>query len=906
MIRRACVLLFCLVVLVPAVCAQSFEFYPGAKYDPAIPTLKQVVGHGWGEGITMHHEMERYLQALEKASPRIRVVQQGETWTGKALYYVIVASEANMARLDEVKAGMQKLADPRTTNAAEAAQLIQALPAVTWLAYGVHGGEISSPDAGLLLAYHLVAVQNDDVAREILERTIVIIDPMQNPDGRDRFIQYFRDTRGPEPDPDPSAAEHNAGWPGGRFNHYLFDMNRDWFALTQLETRARVKSYLEWRPLVYVDLHEMGGNSTYYFAPPSAPINPNVPASHAEWWNVFGKNNAAWFDRFKFDYFTREVFDSFYPGYGEGWPLFQGSIGMTYEQASTSGLVYRRNDGTKLHYRDAVQHHFISSIATAQTAARNREALLQHFYDYRRTGIEEGQKETVKEYILPPGRDGNRVLKLAAILRAQGIEVKRAEDAFTNSRVRDYAEGKLQSKEFPAGTIVVSAAQPGKRLLKTLMDKNTPMDDAFLKEQVRRQSQRRDTQFYDVTGWSLPLLYGVECYLAEQASTGKISVLNEAPVPAGKLHGGPAKLVYVIPWGSNSAARALVDLFRHGIRVHTADKAFTLNGVKFRSGSLIVKVRDNPEDLHEHIARISAQYGVDAYSSDSSWVDDGINLGSGKVVYAEPPRVALAWNMPTSPLSAGWTRYVLERAYGMQVTVINTMQLPGTDLSKYNVLILPDSFRFLGGYAGVLGEGGARRIRDWVQQGGTLITFGAATLWLTDEKVGLLSTQRELRGGKPDVPKKEEKPAAKPGEEKKAETAALPTDFNVEQFIQPERELPDSTPGALFRVKLDTEEWLAAGYDGEAYVIVDGENIFQPLKLDKGRNIALFYPSTENLASGFTWEASQKQLGNKAYLMYQPTGRGHVVAFSDDPNYRAFMDGLNLLFLNGVLFGPGH
>ena len=233
MIRPAALLLFCLVVLAPALYAQSFEYYPGAKYDPAIPTLKQVVGHGWGEDITMHHEMERYIQALAHASPRVRVVRQGETWTGKALYYLIVASEANMARLDEVKAGMQRLADPRTVNATEAAQLIKSLPAITWLAYGVHGSEISSPDAALLTAYHLVAAQNDEVAREILERTIVILDPLQNPDGRDRFIHHFRDTRGPEPDADPSAAEHNAGWPSGRFNHYLFDMNRDWFALTQ-------------------------------------------------------------------------------------------------------------------------------------------------------------------------------------------------------------------------------------------------------------------------------------------------------------------------------------------------------------------------------------------------------------------------------------------------------------------------------------------------------------------------------------------------------------------------------------------------------------------------------------------------------------------------------------------------
>jgi hypothetical protein len=498
------------------------------------------------------------------------------------------------------------------------------------------------------------------------------------------------------------------------------------------------------------------------------------------------------------------------------------------------------------------------------------------------------------------------VLKFAENLRAQGIEVKQAGAAFTNAKVRDYVEGKLQSKEFPAGTIIVSAAQPNERLVKSLLDRNTPMGDAFLKEQMRRRAKRLGDQFYDLTGWALPLLYGVDCYLAEQSSSGQIAVVTEPLAKLGMMHGGPAKLVYVIPWGTNSAAAALVDLFQQGVRVYSAEKEFTLNGVKFPSGSLIVKIRDNPENLFDRLKQISAKHEVDVYASDSSWVDEGINLGSGHVVYAEPPRVALAWNTPTSPSSAGWTRYLLERPYGMHVTAINTVQLARTDLSKYNVLILPDSTSYFGGYDAVLGERGARHIRDWVQAGGTLITFADATLWLTDEKVGLLATQRELRGGKPDVEKKEEKPQGKAAEEKKTEAAALPTDFDVEQFIQPDRELPDATPGALFRVKLDTEHWLAAGYNGDSYVIVESNNIFQPLKLDKGQNVGLYYPSAEDLLSGFSWDESRKQLGNKAYLMYQPMGRGHVVAFAEDPNYRAFMDGLNLLFLNGVLFGPGH
>lgn len=891
-------------LLAGSVAAQEFEYFPGAKYDPAIPTLKQVVGHAWGEKITMHHEAERYLKALDEASPRARLEQHGATWEGRALYHLIIASEQNMARLDQIKAAIQKLADPRKTNDSEADGLMRDLPAVTWLAYGVHGNEISSPDAALLTAYHLLAAQNDPVVQQILDQSIVILDPMQNPDGRDRFINYFRGTTGRWPDADPQAAEHNETWPSGRVNHYLFDMNRDWFAHTQPETRGRAKAYLEWFPVVFVDLHEMGGNSTYYFAPPAQPYNPNLTAPQIEWLNNYGRNNGRWFDRFRFDYFTREVYDSFYPGYGEGWPMFHGSIGMTYEQASVRGLLLQRTDDTLLRYRDSVQHHFISSISTAETTAKNRVALLKYLYDYRKSAIAEGQREPVKEYILAPGSDPNRASKFAALLMAQGVEVRRADVPFTNARARGYFDDTVQSKEFPGGTYVIPLAQPAKRLVKTLLDKHTPAGKDWIDRQEMLRKRRERMEIYDVTGWSLPLLYGVEIYTAEVASTGRITPLTAPPAPAGKMQGGKAHLAYVIPWGTNSAAAALAGLFREEVRVHSAGKAFTLGDRKFPAGSLIVKVKDNPEDLHQRLEKIAAEYGVDVFPTDEGWVTEGVNFGSGNVSYLQPPKVALAWNDPTSQLSAGWTRYVLEQQYGVPVTLLHASRLGGTNLSEYNVLILPDSFG--GGYAQRLGEGGARRIREWVQTGGTLITFGAATRWLTDERVGMLATHRELRGGKPDKPEKPEKP-----DEKKS-PASEPTkppaeSFDVEKAIQPERELPDEIPGALLRAHVDGEHWLGFGYDGETSVLVESNTIFAPVKLDAGRNVVLYHPDASKVVlSGLVWEENRKQIAGKAYLMHQSLGRGNVVAFAEDPNYRAFCDGLNLFFMNGVLLGPAN
>lgn len=878
--------------------SQSFEFFPGAKYDAAIPTLKQVVGHEIGERITLHHEMEKYLAALEKAAPnRVKLFKHGETWEGKALYHFVIGSPANIARIDEIKASLRKLADPRTLSKSEADTLIASLPAVVWLAHSVHGNEISSTDAALMTAYHLLAAQGDALVESALQHSLIVIDPMQNPDGRDRFINYFRQNTGRWPNEDLQSAEHNEVWPGGRTNHYLFDMNRDWFAQTQLETQGRTKAYLEWFPQVFVDLHEMGTNSSYYFAPPALPWNPNLTRTQLDWLAKFGRNNAKWFDKFRFDYFTREGYDSFYPGYGEGWPMFHGSIGMTYEQASVRGMVARRDDETVMQYRDSVQHHFISSLATIENTAKNREALLRYFYDYRRTAIEDAKTEVVKEYIIAPGNDPRRTDRFAAMLMNNGIEVKRAESAFTNAKARDYYEDKLESRQFPAGAYIVSMSQPAKRLLKTLMDKKTEQDKEFVDAQRRRLSQRQRDEFYDVTAWSLPLLWDVTCYTAEIESKGQFTLLKEKPKYQGQVRGNQASLAYLLPWNSQAAAAALADLFRQDIRIHAADREFKLNGNSFPRGSLIIKVKDNPADLHERLQKVAANYGVDIYSTDESWVEGGINFGSANVQYLKRPRVALAYNTPTFSNSAGWTRYLIEQRYGYPVTTIRTEQLGFVNLSNYNVLILPDGSR--SGYSQMINPA---RLREWVANGGTLISFGETSAWLADEKVGLLATRLEKR-------QKAEPQAA--DTKARAKDSKLPvqpeeTGKAIDNAIEPEEEAPSNTPGAIARLTVNQEHWLGFGFGEMTNTIVESNRIFTPLRLDKGVNIARYAPENKLLLSGLMWEDAQAQLPGKAFLLYSRLGSGHIVAFAEDPNYRAFLDGLNLMLMNAIFFGPGH
>jgi hypothetical protein len=869
---------------------KPFEFWPGTTYDSKIPTVRQVLGYEPGDKVTSHAGLVGYMEALAAAVPgRIRVFEYGESWEGRKLIYAAVGSEANIRKLGEIKSSVQRLADPRKTPEADARKLIAGLPAVVWLSYGVHGNEISSPDAALLTAYHLLAARNDKIVDEVLAKVVVLIDPTQNPDGRDRFVNYFEQTRGLAPDASQLAAEHNEPWPGGRVNHYLFDLNRDWIGLTQPEILSQVKTLREWLPLVYVDLHEMGANSTYFFTPESDPFNPNLTPNQRASLTLFGKNNSKWFDKYGFDYFTREEYDAFYPGYGASWPFYYGALSMTYEQASVRGLVVRRSDETLLTFRDTVRHHFVASISTLETAAANREKLLNDFYQYRVTAIEEGRKEPIKEYILPRGRDAGATDKLAGILMEHGIEVNRAKAPF-------HGEG----REYAAGTYVVPMAQPSKRFIRTLLDPETKMDDKFVAAEEARRKLRQRTEIYDVTAWSLPLLFNVEAIASNAISSGSFEPAKPARIVPGEIHGSGASVAFLVPWGNQAAGRLLTAALRQDLNVHSSDKPFTQDGVLFPAGSLIFKVAANERDLGDRLERIARESGADVYGTNSGWVDEGVNFGSRWVVQIKKPAIALAWDSPTQSGSAGAARFVLERQYGYPVTPIRTAQIASGDLSKFQVLILPSG----GNYAGILGEDGIARVKNWVADGGTIVALGDAVNFLGNSKVELLELVQEnaLREGD------EKKPA--PDKPEKAGTrvpgTAIATETDFDKITRASTELPDSVPGAIARVRVRPDYWLTAGMGDTVYTMVEGRAIYAPVKADKGINAAYYDAADKLVVSGHLWTENKKQMAFKPLVVSGTSGRGIVVGFTQDPNFRAIGDGLNVLFLNAIFRGPAH
>jgi hypothetical protein len=847
--------------------------------DTKIPDLVRVTGHDWGTEITTPEQITTYLMALAAAAPdRTRLIPYGETWEGRPLHVLAIASPERMSQLDRNKRDLLRLADPRKLNQSEVDSLVRNLPVVTWLMAGVHGNELSSPDAALAGAYYLLSARQDAAVDAALRESVVLVDPLQNPDGRSRFVSQFLLNRAAVPDPEPASAEHDELWPGGRSNHYLFDMNRDWFAQTQPETKGKVKLYLEWQPHVVVDLHEMGGDSTYYFAPPAAPLNPHITKSQIEWFDVFGRENAKRFDARGFAYFNREVFDSFYPGYGESWPIFQGAVGMTYEQASARGLNYRRSGGTLLTFLDGVVHHFTAAMATIETAARNREKLLRDFAAYRTSAVRDGEAGNLREYAVPPGSDPSRTRRLAELLARQGIEVRVAAAQFP-----------VGSRTLPAGTFLVSTAQPAGRLLRNLMDPHTAQPEAFVNEQDRRRKKRLGDEIYDVTAWSLPHAFDVEVVLCDKPAAVASSPLGAAASRPAALP--KAQVAYLLPWSSGTAA-AVVSALRQGLTVSTADAPFTLAGRRYPLGTAVIRTAGNPADLAARLAAIAESRGAEVVAVDGSYVEDGPSLGSERMRALRSPRVLMAWDNPVSSLAAGWSRFVLERRFEQPVTAVRTGSLARVDFNRYDVLVLPP-----GEYSPVIGGELLRKIKDWVAAGGTIVTLGEASRWATREAVGLLSTRTELRDGRPesDAPEKDSKKAEPP-----------PKPFDLEKTILPEKERPENTPGAMMRVELDTEHWLSAGTDGEIQSIVEGRRVLTPVKLDQGTNVGLYAPADRILAGGLVWNEAKELLARKAFLIHQRAGRGHVIAFAEDPNYRAFMEATELLFINAVLLGPAH
>ncbi|MGH7458973.1 MAG: M14 family metallopeptidase [Longimicrobiaceae bacterium] len=809
-----------------------------------VPSPEEVLGYPLGERFTDHAGVLEYAEALAGASAAVEVQSYGETAEGRALIRLFVSRPDQLLRLDEVLAMNAELADPETTTA-RAAGIAAAIPAVVYFSYGVHGNEASSTEAALWTAYDLAS--GAPGTQGVLDSLVVIIDPNANPDGRARYVNWFRSVKGAEVNPDPNSREHREPWPGGRYNHYLFDLNRDWSWGTQPETRARLAGWGRLNPQVHVDFHEMGYESSYFFFPAVAPINPIYPEHVLEWGRRFGRGNASTFDARGWPYYTAESFDLFYPGYGDSWPSLLGAVGMTYEQAGhgQAGLAVERSWGDTLTLAERARHHRASGLATLRTAALGKSGLLSGFAAAQRTA---GRGEP--DFLLVPGADTVRARALADLLLSQGIEVERAGRPFS-ARAEPYP-GFSARRGFPAGSYLVRARQPRGRLAITLLQPETVLEAEFS---------------YDLSAWSLPYAYGVEAHRVSgspEAAWRRFTPGSGAPPPP-----PPPGVGYLIA-PSEYVLPGLITFLRQGGRVRVLAESSTHAERAFPAGTWFLPAAASGELR----ARVEEAGLGGVVVPVASWLSQaGIDLGSDNARPVALPAVALLSGDQISPTSFGAAWFYLEQRLGIPHDVLWIDDTPGLDLSEYDVIILPE-------LAGAPAPEVADALKAWVEGGGRLVAVGAGAR----QAAGIFDIS--LRNPEEDT-----------GDQAR---------FLLGRQERESESWRESVPGTILPARLDPAHPLAwgAGLPGDAgrtFVLHRGRMVFEPAP---GVESVAYFPGGVEVVSGVISAGNLEHFERGSWLVTARRGGGSVVLFAGDPVFRMFWHAGFPLFANAVLLGP--
>jgi hypothetical protein len=846
---------------------EVFEWLPGGTYEPNVSAPAKLLGYPLGTRFTEHHRLLEVVRSYAQINDRAVLEKYGETEEHRPLYLAYISTPENLKALKQVRADLQTLIESRTLDKKGLDDILDRLPVVVWLSFNVHGNEPSSSEAALALIYQLVA-GTDARTETIRKNAIVVVDPCVNPDGRERYVRWFNGIVGVEPDPMAASWEHDEPWPGGRVNHYFFDLNRDWAFLTQVESRARIAAYLLTPPQVHVDFHEMGASSTYFFFPPEYPVNSNLPGDVVDWAKVFGSGNAAAFDKFGWAYYTRENFDLFYPGYGDSWPTFQGAVGMTYEQAghSTAGLALKRDDEQVLTLRDRASHHFIAAFATCETAAARRKDLTRRFREWHRTAMEEGETGAIREYAILEGNDPARAAALASLLLAQGIQVFRAGDAFVAGPLRDFDGKEFEREAFPAGTYLVPLSQPRKRLANALLEP---------------APQLKDLYFYDVSAWSLPRAFGVKAFQLGEPARVKRAPYDGTTSKAKPIDGDvKGAYAFLLDWRQGNAPRFVAAMLADGARVSYATKEFETGGRTWGRGTAVIPVLNNGENLTERARVRAEEAGVTLVAVSTGLSEEGIDLGSDQVRPLKSRRVALLVGPQVSPSSFGAIRYLLERSYRIPFSVIPLENLPRARLGDFGTIVFPDG----GGFDSAVNKETVVKLREWATAGGTIVAMGGSAFWATADRSGLT----RIRPSKAPAVKDEKRPDA--GQES-APRPYVPADQREALHRR------SGNPGAILKLDMDPASSVVFGCgDGPLYVLATNEQAFDP---DSGQVAAIF--TIQPKAAGFVGSDAASRLAGQAFAVTERIGRGRAVLFSEDPNFRLVWQGLSKAFLNALL-----
>jgi len=836
----SCLLLLLFPVFLIAQQKTTLDYYlPNINYNPAIPTPAQYLGFEIGEWHVTHDQLLGYMRELDRASDRITLSEYGRSHEHRPLVCLTITSPANHSRLEQIRTERLRLIDPGVSNKIE----VKNLPAVNYMGYSIHGNEASGSNAALAVAYYLAAAQTPEVD-QLLQNTVILLDPSFNPDGFQRFSTWINSHRSRNGSNDPAGDEFNEPWPQGRTNHYGFDLNRDWLVMQQPESAGRVAILQAWKPNVLTDHHEMGSNSTFFFQPgvPSR-VNPITPARNQELTAKIATYHAASLHEKRVQYFTGESFDDFYYGKGSTYPDANGCMGILFEAASSRGSAQETDNGL-LTFPYTIRNQVLTSLSTLKAVQEMRVELNEYLRDFYRTALEEARKDDVKGYLFADTRDlpGRTLLGL---LMQHHIHVRNvAENATVNGQTF-----------FGRNAFWVPTEQPQYRLVKGIFDRQTLFQDSI---------------FYDISAWTLPDAFGLQ-WTAVKAKDFNPRWVNAQPGIALTSRYGISVIAqpayaYVIGAVGYEVPGVLAAMLKEGIRVKLAMQPFEADGRQFEAGSLVIPSEKQPLDEAALLQRVQELAGeLPLYPVTSGLTSTGPDLGSSNFAVIRPPKVLILTGAGVNVADMGEIWHLLDTRYNVATTLADVARFGSLNLSKYNVLILAD---------GSFGSLPIEKVREFVNGGGTLIATGSSLRWLKSS--GLMAL--EFRN----------MPADPPGGRR------------------PYGELADdrgarNLPGAIFEAQLDRTHPLCFGYERDRLPMFLGDTLFVETAKNPYATPAVF--TADPLLAGYVHPQQKSLVAKSAAVVVGGQGRGRIICFPGDPNFRAFWYGTNRLFANAVFFG---
>ncbi|MDF4204822.1 M14 family metallopeptidase [Maribacter sp. SA7] len=789
----------------------------------------EFLGYELGTQFTRHHEVVDYYQYLAEAEPqRMSLMEYGKTNERRPLLLATISTKENMQNLDKIKEEHMKGINGEGSPD----------KAIVWLSYNVHGNESVSTEASMQTIYDLFTTKSS-----YLENIVVLIDPCINPDGRDRYVNWYNQFKNSPNQVDPNSKEHHENWWSGRSNHYMFDLNRDWAWLTQVESQQRLKQFNKWLPHVHVDFHEQGVDNPYYFAPAAEPFHEVITDFQREFQETIGKNHAKYFDENGWFYFTKEVFDLLYPSYGDTYPTYNGGIGMTYEQGGSgrAGLAITTSIGDTLTLKDRIAHHLTTGLSTVEVASKNVSKLNDEFKKFYLN-----KNFKYKSYVLNGNPD--KIEALADLLSKHEIEYQ----AGSNTTVKgyNYATGKSGSLKSTDKSLVISSNQPKSTLVKVLFEPMAKLSDSVT---------------YDITAWSLPYAYGLDAIASESNLSGSSDVLNTTELKSIDAD----KYAYLADWNSMKDARFLAELLRNKVRVRYAHKPFTLDGISHDRGTLIITKGDNKhlKNFNEVLKTASTNHSKNLISTNTGFVESGKDFGSGYVDVIQNLNIAVLSGKPTSTLRFGEIWNFFEQQLDYPISVLDETYFGRVDLAKYDILILPDGR----GYNSFLSTYNKEKIKDWVKRGGKLIAMGGAI-------DGITTSDEDFELSEKEMPKD--------------------TSNTIESFEISEREqIKSAITGAIFKATVDNTNPLAYGYDDTYFTLKLGARSYN--YLENGSAVYLSEGANEPV-SGFAGSEAKKKIAETLIFGTEDMGRGQVIYMVDNPLFRGFWENGKLFFANAL------